>query len=142
MKVRILNLLLARKKCNRCGEDKKPRTLSEIKKKKGETAEIEKKKNKEHKKDWICSYCGNLNYGFRKNCNRCQVSKSSQQVVEVDNEEEVIGYNNFRPMYYMGQPYFPMGQNPNLIQNMSPLNTQMNPNINHQFMNPPPFNYP
>ena len=55
----------SRKKCNRCGDDKNPRTLSEIKRKKEESNKNEKKK-KEHKKDWVCSACGNLNYGFRK----------------------------------------------------------------------------
>ena len=30
---------------------------------------------KERKKDWLCSYCGNLNYSFRVCCNRCQASK-------------------------------------------------------------------
>jgi len=30
-------------------------------------------KQKERKMDWYCSKCGNLNYSFRKFCNRCQV---------------------------------------------------------------------
>ena len=35
----------------------------------------EKKKNKEHKGDWICPQCTNLNFGFRKICNRCQIPR-------------------------------------------------------------------
>jgi hypothetical protein len=28
------------------------------------------------KGDWICKYCNNLNFGFRKECNRCKMVKS------------------------------------------------------------------
>ena len=27
------------------------------------------------KKDWICSFCNNLNYSFRTKCNRCKIRK-------------------------------------------------------------------
>ena len=30
---------------------------------------------KERKADWICQWCNNLNYSFRKACNRCQVGR-------------------------------------------------------------------
>ena len=30
---------------------------------------------KERKRDWICKLCNNLNFGFRKKCNRCKVPK-------------------------------------------------------------------
>lgn len=33
------------------------------------------RKPKSIKQDWICCNCGNLNYSFRKFCNRCQLSK-------------------------------------------------------------------
>jgi len=32
-----------------------------------------KKNKKEKKSDWICPRCSNLNYSFRKFCNRCQI---------------------------------------------------------------------
>jgi hypothetical protein len=32
-----------------------------------------KKGKKEKKSDWICPRCDNLNYSFRKFCNRCQI---------------------------------------------------------------------
>ena len=64
-----------RNKCNRCGVAKSPKKLSEIKKKKERDTSKEKKKNKEHKGDWICPQCSNLNFGFRKVCNRCQIPR-------------------------------------------------------------------
>ena len=64
-----------RNKCNRCGVTKSPKKLSEIKKKKERDTSKEKKKNKEHKGDWICPQCSNLNFGFRKVCNRCQIPR-------------------------------------------------------------------
>ena len=64
-----------RNKCNRCGVIKSPKKLSEIKKKKERDTSKEKKKNKEHKGDWICPQCSNLNFGFRKVCNRCQIPR-------------------------------------------------------------------
>jgi hypothetical protein len=30
---------------------------------------------KERKSDWICQWCNNLNYSFRKFCNRCQIMR-------------------------------------------------------------------
>ena len=39
---------------------------------------VSKKKQKnlrEKKKDWICPFCQNLNYGFRIICNRCRAPK-------------------------------------------------------------------
>ena len=35
--------------------------------------------------DWICFYCKNLNFSFRKNCNRCGIQK----------EESVIRSNKY-----------------------------------------------
>lgn len=65
-----------RNKCNRCGVNKNPKKLSEMRKKKERSENSkEKKKNKEHKGDWICPQCTNLNFGFRKICNRCQIPR-------------------------------------------------------------------
>ena len=63
-----------RKKCNRCKAIKLPKIKDEIcvKRKK-----IKKEKNipQDWKLDWICLNCKNLNYGFRKFCNRCKIKK-------------------------------------------------------------------
>lgn len=34
------------------------------------------KKLMERKGDWVCQTCHNLNFAFRKNCNRCKSGKS------------------------------------------------------------------
>lgn len=34
------------------------------------------KKLVERKGDWVCKCCQNLNFAFRKNCNRCKTGKS------------------------------------------------------------------
>jgi len=39
----------------------------------GNPVEDDHFKQKERKSDWHCNKCGNLNYSFRKFCNRCQV---------------------------------------------------------------------
>lgn len=36
---------------------------------------VESQPKKERKSDWICNKCGNLNYSFRKFCNRCQTDR-------------------------------------------------------------------
>ena len=45
---------------------------------KGVVEEASKKPKKERKADWVCGGCGNLNYSFRKVCNRCQVAHKAQ----------------------------------------------------------------
>lgn len=42
-----------------------------------ESANEPPKNIKVMKQDWICPHCANLNYSFRKYCNRCQIKKSS-----------------------------------------------------------------
>ena len=70
-----------RNRCNRCSADKDPRKLSDIHKKNKDKDESNqsKKKNKEQKADWVCPNCSNLNFGFRKICNRCQIPKAQTQ---------------------------------------------------------------
>ena len=70
----------SRNRCNRCFCNKDPKTIEEINKKKEEREKkkIKKKqKEKEKKTDWLCLNCQNLNYGFRKNCNRCQIERQN-----------------------------------------------------------------
>ena len=70
-----------RNRCNRCSANKDPRKLSDIHKKNKDKDESNqsKKKNKEQKADWVCPNCSNLNFGFRKICNRCQIPKAQTQ---------------------------------------------------------------
>lgn len=35
--------------------------------------------NRDQKKDWICSFCNNLNFSFRTKCNRCKVKKEDSE---------------------------------------------------------------
>ena len=41
------------------------------------TKDKEEKKSAKIKGNWICIYCSNLNYFFRKTCNRCNSLKNS-----------------------------------------------------------------
>ena len=63
--------------CNRCNAIKAPRTKEEIKEKE-EFDKMMKKKIKEKKTDWLCLNCQNINYSFRKNCNRCGVERKKE----------------------------------------------------------------
>ena len=63
--------------CNRCKAIKAPKSKEEIR----ENEEIEKliKRNKKAKKsDWFCPNCQNINYYFRKNCNRCKIERKKE----------------------------------------------------------------
>ena len=37
--------------------------------------QLKHKSIKERKGDWLCRLCSNLNFAFRKECNRCKVPK-------------------------------------------------------------------
>ena len=56
-----------RKKCNRCGIQKRPKRIF--------NEDAEKRKGNKHKEDWVCKYCANVNYPFRIVCNRCGKGK-------------------------------------------------------------------
>ena len=66
-----------RNKCNRCFYAKEPKTIEEINKLKKEREEKKKNKvkNTGKRSDWICLNCQNLNYGFRRICNRCHIER-------------------------------------------------------------------
>ncbi len=34
---------------------------------------------RDKKKDWICSFCNNLNFSFRTKCNRCKIKKEDSE---------------------------------------------------------------
>lgn len=58
----------------------------------GNTNLNEKRKNKEKKGDWMCQNCKNLNFGFRKVCNRCQINREFP--LFQDNQEQNYESNN------------------------------------------------
>lgn len=68
-----------RTKCNRCKVLRLPENILgyKFKKKSHEEGDSKGKKNgRERKKnDWFCVNCRNLNYAFRKVCNRCKAPK-------------------------------------------------------------------
>ena len=64
----------SRKNCNRCKIPKKPLKKSLIMDNKGNKI-LDNLMNTNHKDDWNCYNCGNVNYAFRLTCNRCQIKK-------------------------------------------------------------------
>ena len=65
-----------------------------------------KKKIKEKKTDWLCLNCQNINYSFRKNCNRCGVERkkefppifyqSNQNLNEKNNNAKNVDENEYK----------------------------------------------
>ena len=66
----------SRKFCNRCKIPKAPLKKVSFLDNKGNQI-INNFKNINHKDDWNCYNCGNVNYAFRLNCNRCQIKRDS-----------------------------------------------------------------
>ena len=64
-----------RNKCNRCQVPKKPVKLKILIENGGEKKLIDNIIYINHKDDWSCPNCNNVNYAFRLVCNRCQKSK-------------------------------------------------------------------
>ena len=77
----------SRKKCNRCKIPKKPLKKTVILDNKGNKI-IDNIMNTNHKDDWNCYNCGNVNYAFRLNCNRCQSKRENFQNNEAQNENK------------------------------------------------------
>ena len=77
-----------RNNCKRCKAIKAPKTRDEISKEK-EKDKILKKRIKEKKVDWFCPYCSNINFGFRKNCNRCNTERKKEfpLVISLNNKK-------------------------------------------------------
>ena len=80
----------SRKKCNRCKIPKKPLKKTVILDNKGNKI-VEHIINVNHKDDWNCYNCGNVNYAFRLSCNRCQkkrdddYDKTNNKINKLDN---------------------------------------------------------
>ena len=66
-------------KCNRCGEIKKPKKITNLKLKMKKQQTDENQSDNQNK-DWVCSFCKNFNYSFRSVCNRCKIPKNPQIV--------------------------------------------------------------
>jgi len=66
-------------KCNRCGELKKPKKITNLKLKMKKQQTDENQSDNQNK-DWVCSFCKNFNYSFRSVCNRCKIPKNPQIV--------------------------------------------------------------
>ena len=49
--------------------------------------------NTNHKDDWNCYNCGNVNYAFRLNCNRCQSKRENFPNNESQNENKTPAIN-------------------------------------------------
>lgn len=78
----------SRKKCNRCKIPKKPLKKTVILDNKGNKI-IDNIMNTNHKDDWNCYNCGNVNYAFRLNCNRCQSKRENFPNNENESENKV-----------------------------------------------------
>ena len=63
-----------RKKCNRCKIPKKPFKKTVIVDNEGNKI-VDNIMKVSHKGYWKCHNCGNINYAFRLNCNRCQIKR-------------------------------------------------------------------
>lgn len=81
---------MGRVKCNRCQKAKsksdfngKPKHLlkkpDEPEGKRADETEEAKKPLTERAGDWVCVHCRNLNFSFRKVCNRCQIARSEHE---------------------------------------------------------------
>ena len=116
-----------RNKCNRCFYYKLPKTLIEINKQKEENKKLHKKKAKEKKTDWICLNCNNLNYAFRKFCNRCQIERNDLNVFYPSENHNINpNNNNIYSLAYSGNVNEFGGEYNNMFY---PSNTY-NPNYN------------
>jgi hypothetical protein len=77
----------SRKNCNRCKIPKKPLKKSIIMDNNGNKI-MDNLSNANHKDDWNCYNCGNINYAFRLNCNRCQMKKENS--IQACNEHKKL----------------------------------------------------
>ena len=87
---------MTRNICNRCKGLKAPKTIEEINEEK-EMEKILRKKLKENKIDWLCPNCKNINYGFRRHCNRCKIEKKKEFPLIISKPIPKIKGNNNNP---------------------------------------------
>ena len=95
----------SRNKCNKCKQNKTP--IKNKKKNNNNDNNFHKNNNNENKTqkqfseregDWICFNCKNVNFAFRKLCNRCQLSKiESESLFKINFQmfnSNIVGNNN------------------------------------------------
>lgn len=100
--------------CNRCKAIKTPKTKDEINEER-EINKNNKKKIKEKKTDWLCLNCQNINYFFRKNCNRCNIERKKE----------------FPPIYVEHRPKFKEKNNNIILTKNIILNKNLSNHINN-----------
>ena len=83
-------------KCNRCGELKKPKKITNLKLKMKKQQTDENQSDNQNK-DWVCSFCKNFNYSFRSVCNRCKIPKNPQIVENYNTSNSNYIKNNNIP---------------------------------------------
>ena len=124
-----------RNKCNRCFYYKLPKTLIEINKQKEENKKLHKKKAKEKKTDWICLNCNNLNYAFRKFCNRCQIERNDLNVFYPSENHNInTNNNNIYNLAYSGNVNEFGGEYNNMFYPSNNYNPNYN-DISYQYEN-------
>ena len=95
----------SRNKCNKCKQNKTP--IKNKKKNNNNDNNFHKNNNNENKTqkqfseregDWICFNCKNVNFAFRKLCNRCQLSKiESESLFKINFQmfnSNIVGNDN------------------------------------------------
>ena len=81
--------------CNRCKGIKAPKTKEEINEAKKETIKTKTKKTKGKNKVWLCPNCNNINYSFRKFCNRCKIERKKEfPSILLEAKQKSNGKNN------------------------------------------------
>ena len=107
-----------RVKCNRCGEDKKPKKIIDIK--------LNKEKNPK-KGDWICLNCKNLNYSFRNVCNRCKYPKIYVLIKQLFTFQNINIFNNNWSSYYLFPNFILFKNIPSIF-----INNEENTRVNNK----------
>ena len=83
-------------KCNRCGELKRPKKITNLKLKM-KKEQTDENQNDNQNKDWVCSFCKNFNYSFRSICNRCKIPKNPLIVDNYNPTNNNYIKNNYIP---------------------------------------------
>ena len=112
--------LIVRVICNKCKNNMIPKIID----KQAQFTEPKEKKKKpliERKGDWMCPRCRNLNFTFRLTCNRCNLSKTDAEFMNMQSKPHLIDQKNQSSNNI--NPHF---QNNNLLQNNFNLHGQNN----------------
>ena len=104
-------------KCNRCGQLKKPKKISnlKLKMKKNQNEQKDNNKSDNQNKDWICCYCKNFNYSFRNICNRCKIPKTPQIIYNFN--PSINNYIKCNYATFPAQPIFLFNNSQNIYIN-------------------------